>query len=1213
MAGLADIKINRADGADAPAPVKPGVRREIVIPASIDKYRDAAPSEPAKAGRSLSDFLPSMPNIQAPAMGNPMGDIPAQAPMPEERTPEPDGLRPDTTSDLDTFARAYGKNSRIYDAVQAVAKAQRERKASASILDRAEPSQGYDEAALTAASNLPRLRAQQDAAIADGRRQSMTSGDTTILPTGGIGRAAQNIPGNTVRTIGSTVLKGLAVAPDLAPAIYPEGTAQRLRSAAAGLDQTSAAANNAVSDQPLFRTGNRVFDGLVPSAKDVSTYVPEGVKQLAEALLIGPHAIIADAGVQGFDKARTDGLGAGMSLGYGGAQALTEGVPEALAAKFATHALDNVPLRKLISGDAKTLTAAAQQTAKAMGLEFGSEELSSFGNWAADKLFADPTATPERLKQDLQDAFKATLIQGPTMIGGGKALQAAASRLQPTDRRIEALRAAGDNEAADALQRTLDARAAQGELGALAGVNPDAPFSRNPSFHQAYTGLRAEGVKPAEAAARAAMTSAFDTLGKHLQIGQKAIDAAVEAVRKLPIDKIPAALDRYVAKLTAGGMGKPTEPGAVETVVDSMRDQATTAVVDGIYQPKPKPQEAGPVPADEVLGQVEGDGAQTPLNQDLENAAHQAATSPISDVPEPTDAQKKAGNYKMGHIRLHGLDISIENPRGSTRRGVSREDVDVKEIVKSRGTDGQAAVEDILGQVQDALDAGGEVIYHAEGKPNKIVAIDRGMMKDDKGQRWGTMLLLTDKGGKNRLEVAKPWENHMHSHYGYIRGTEGADGDHVDTFVGPNPDSTKVFVVDQVNKDGTFDEHKVMLGFDSQDEADRGYHANYEPGWTGRGAITQVPMEDFKAWLKSGVRSAPISGQQIPAAATAPAPSQPAATAAPAQRKRSRVAGTRSAAYDKNPMMAFLGNHGLFHEKDNRRSLKTEFSPDANIMIPGHGPVFRSKGLHIDQLLPIAIQDGFLPPDADESDLYELVRRAIGGERIAPTYGDGQAETELERRMADRDRFDEPPDQAQNDAPQEDVDAAAGALANVDDETLVDLDADIPDIGAKATSNTDMAAAMRSLGFTEEEISDALAKEQTGAQGDGERGGVPAETVPAPAQGRPERGDEEARPESKANPEGLTPPVEPERLPPRGNPTPNSEQTPPSGGVSASGDANSSTRGEETQGEPQQPAAAPEPAPAPTPQEQRATKERETVELRKRLSVLRSIRKCLTT
>ncbi|HCP76806.1 MAG TPA: hypothetical protein DIU11_03480, partial [Pusillimonas sp.] len=54
----------------------------------------------------------------------------------------------------------------------------------------------------------------------------------------------------------------------------------------------------------------------------------------------------------------------------------------------------------------------------------------------------------------------------------------------------------------------------------------------------------------------------------------------------------------------------------------------------------------------------------------VDRAAHEAQTSPENDLPEPTQAQIEAGNYKKGHVNVEGLDVSIENPQGSTRSGV---------------------------------------------------------------------------------------------------------------------------------------------------------------------------------------------------------------------------------------------------------------------------------------------------------------------------------------------------------------------------------------------------------------------------------------------------------------------------------------------------------------------------------------------------------------
>ena len=52
----------------------------------------------------------------------------------------------------------------------------------------------------------------------------------------------------------------------------------------------------------------------------------------------------------------------------------------------------------------------------------------------------------------------------------------------------------------------------------------------------------------------------------------------------------------------------------------------------------------------------------------VDAAAHEAATSKKNNLPEPTEAQKEAGNYPKGHANVGGLDISIENPAGSKRR-----------------------------------------------------------------------------------------------------------------------------------------------------------------------------------------------------------------------------------------------------------------------------------------------------------------------------------------------------------------------------------------------------------------------------------------------------------------------------------------------------------------------------------------------------------------
>lgn len=162
------------------------------------------------------------------------------------------------------------------------------------------------------------------------------------------------------------------------------------------------------------------------------------------------------------------------------------------------------------------------------------------------------------------------------------------------------------------------------------------------------------------------------------------------------------------------------------------------------------------------------------------NSTQSAIESASAEVEtSPTEAQKKAGNYKMGHVKVGAFDVTIENPKGSERSG-------------------------------------------------------------------------TDANGKK-------WSVKMNNTYGYIRGTEGVDGDHIDVFLAEDMDKWDgkyVFVVDQYNPDGTFDEHKVMLGFNSMEEARSAYLSNYENGWENgrRIDVTAVNLEDFEKWIGSSHR-----------------------------------------------------------------------------------------------------------------------------------------------------------------------------------------------------------------------------------------------------------------------------------------------------------------------------------------------------------------------
>ena len=153
----------------------------------------------------------------------------------------------------------------------------------------------------------------------------------------------------------------------------------------------------------------------------------------------------------------------------------------------------------------------------------------------------------------------------------------------------------------------------------------------------------------------------------------------------------------------------------------------------------------------------------------VDEKANVAATSPLNPVPDPTPAQKEAGNYRKGRVSISGLDVSIENPAGSSRR-----------------------------------------------------------------PEWPA----------------------LKDHYGYLVGTKGMDGDHIDVFVRPGMSEDydgPVFVVDQVHpKTRKPDEHKVMLGYATKLGAVKAYMSNYEKGWGGFGSIAEMSQEEFRQWAYSG-------------------------------------------------------------------------------------------------------------------------------------------------------------------------------------------------------------------------------------------------------------------------------------------------------------------------------------------------------------------------
>lgn len=119
----------------------------------------------------------------------------------------------------------------------------------------------------------------------------------------------------------------------------------------------------------------------------------------------------------------------------------------------------------------------------------------------------------------------------------------------------------------------------------------------------------------------------------------------------------------------------------------------------------------------------------------------------------------------------------------------------------------------------------------------------------------------TPRGGTRKAKDGSWKVENLPAHYGYVKRTEGADGDHVDVYMGSNPESDKVFIIDQKNLEtGDFDEHKCMLGFHHVDAARKVYSDSFSDGGgiSRIAGIAEVTVAEFKEWLKSGVCKEPF-------------------------------------------------------------------------------------------------------------------------------------------------------------------------------------------------------------------------------------------------------------------------------------------------------------------------------------------------------------------
>lgn len=131
------------------------------------------------------------------------------------------------------------------------------------------------------------------------------------------------------------------------------------------------------------------------------------------------------------------------------------------------------------------------------------------------------------------------------------------------------------------------------------------------------------------------------------------------------------------------------------------------------------------------------------------------------------------------------------------------------------------------------------------------------------GVSWqGMAISIENPAGSVREgvdEAGKPWRNNMMAHYGFFDGTRGADGDEVDVFLGPAPESDAVWILNQTDAAGGFDEHKVLAGFVDARQAVDAYRLSYSNTWDRFGPPIPVTPAQLQWWLKFADTRRPFS------------------------------------------------------------------------------------------------------------------------------------------------------------------------------------------------------------------------------------------------------------------------------------------------------------------------------------------------------------------
>lgn len=531
---------------------------------------------------------------------------------------------------------------------------------------------------------------------------------------------------------------------------------------------------------------SRVYDGIVPSAEQrqqALTVARGGI----ESVLAGVRALFPQARQVGPDRtvepSMTDLVNTALEQrGFAPIVETPQAAPETAPGPIMTTTPDGRQVPDLVAGVAQqreqqAASAAQQQSSNAAPQQSGSVVdriigVESGGNATAQ----NPNSSAGGLGQFIDSTWLSTVRRHAPELAGESDAQILARKKDGSPEGIALQRRmleahTGDNQAAlqaAGIEPTAGATYAAHFLGVGGATEvlrqPDAtPIEQivNADVINANPFLRGMTVGDFKAWTEAKMAGA-STAG----IGASAAGSTVNtSTGAAPLDPQPEGALAPIEPLTVENAPSTAPPDPAQAT--SIQAQPGSVLPEPVPSVEPTPSAPVSTPAAPV---------EVTTPQDIERVRAEVNTA-------PTPAQIEAGNYKKGHVTVQGLNISIENPKGSIRRGT-----------------------------------------------------------DPNGQAW---------------EVTMPAD------YGYIKRTTGADGDHVDVYIGDNPQSNRVYIVDQINLEtGAFDEHKVILGASNMDEAKFIYDGAFSDGKGSqrRASMTRLSMADFRQWLDKGDARKPFAG-----------------------------------------------------------------------------------------------------------------------------------------------------------------------------------------------------------------------------------------------------------------------------------------------------------------------------------------------------------------